>query len=323
MVTITNPVLGIVEQLGPLLSSNPRLVERPPQGWMRGVDYYSDADFTSALLTAAKLFHDAHGYVPSLISPSAFSEHLVVRKFFAALPMPSLGDKLGVRDYVRARAGDDVLTSVVWTGRSVQDLFAAELPSGRFVLKANHGWGFNLILTLPDDLSRRRAEIETKAGQWLATSYGENWGEWHYCTFERRLFLERFLDFNGDNVPEDYKILCFHGKARVIEIHAKQDGKHKIGFFGRLGRQFAVTKFNTSLLNREPPKNLGDLIAVAEAIAKDLEFARVDLYTDEKHTIKFGEVTFVPSNANRPYSDVRFDKWLGQFFDPATANQPS
>jgi hypothetical protein len=50
------------------------------------------------------------------------TEHLFVRKFFAPLPMPSLADKLTVREYVRARLGEEVLTPVVWVGDAVSDL---------------------------------------------------------------------------------------------------------------------------------------------------------------------------------------------------------
>ena len=39
------------------------------------------------------------------------------------------------------------------------------------------------------------------------------------------------------------------------------------------------------------------MIRVAEAIAGDMEFARVDLYSDGKSRIRFGEITFTPGNA--------------------------
>ena len=44
------------------------------------------------------------------------------------------------RSYVKERLGDEVLPAVVWVGDDVGELFAAKLPAGRYVLKANHGW---------------------------------------------------------------------------------------------------------------------------------------------------------------------------------------
>jgi len=52
------------------------------------------------------------------------------------------------------------------------------------------------------------------------------------------------------------------------------------------------------------------MIRVAEAIAGDMEFARVDLYSDGKSRIRFGEITFTPGNAAH-FSDFKFDQWLG------------
>ena len=45
-----------------------------------------------------------------------------------------------------------------------------------------------------------------------------------------------------------------------------------------------------------------------------MEFARVDLYSDRKSKIKFGEITFTPSNAGARFSDSKFDLWLGSHF---------
>jgi len=56
------------------------------------------------------------------------------------------------------------------------------------------------------------------------------------------------------------------------------------------------------------PRNLDEMIRVAEAIATDMDFARIDLYSDGKSNIRFGEITLVPGNACSRFSDFRFDK---------------
>jgi TupA-like ATPgrasp len=56
---------------------------------------------------------------------------------------------------------------------------------------------------------------------------------------------------------------------------------------------------------------------VAETIAAGLEFARIDLYSDGKRVVKFGEITFTPGNALDCFSDFQFDLWLGRFFGNA------
>jgi len=71
---------------------------------------------------------------------------------------------------------------------------------------------------------------------------------------------------------------------------------------------------------RARPRNLEDMIRVAEAIAGDMEFARVDLYSGGKSRIRFGEITFTPGNAAH-FSDFKFDQWLGSHFGRRQVNR--
>ena len=313
MVIDPNVAANIVGQLGSMVASHKWSLQRPPSDRMRGVDFYPATDLVFALVNCAQYFRNRHGYLPSLPSPSSFTEHLFVRKFFASLPMPSLADKLASREYVRARLGTDVLPSVVWIGDTVDELLGAELPWGRFVLKANHGSGFNMFLTLPGDLSKKRNEIGKLTTRWLGSRYGYAWGEWQYCTFKPRLFLEQFLDFQGGQTPDEYKVFCFNGKARLINFHVDRFTRHKSALYDPSWKLFRVN-YGREIAHREPPENLADIIRVAETIAQGLEFARIDLYSDRRNVIKFGEITFIPGNAEDRFSDFRFDVWLGRFF---------
>ena len=312
---------NIVGQLGTIVATGRWLRPLPP-GTMRGVDFYPATDFMSALVLSAQMFKNTHGFVPALASPSSYNEHIFVRKFFAALPMPSLADKLEARTYVQARLGDDILPAVVWVGDAIGALFAAALPSGRFVLKSTHGSGMNLILNLPGDLATRRHEIETRAAEWLATRYGYSSGEWQYSTFKPKLFLEGFLDFKPGSTPDDLKIFCFNGKARLIQVHMDRHTRHRCGSYDVSWRHILVGLCNYEIGQRQRPDNLEALIGVAETIAAGLEFARIDLYTDGKRVIKFGEITFTPGNALDTYTDFKFDRWLGAFFAPEAAAPP-
>jgi len=304
---------NIVGQLGSLIGTGKWPLRRLPGGQMRGIDFYPAVDFVTALMTSAYGFKMTHGYLPNLAAPSSFTEHLFVRKFFAPLPMPSLADKLAAREYVRARLGDDVLTPVVWVGNAVSELFATELPSGRFVLKANNSCGANLVLNLPHDLSIKRDEIAKRTSVWLADRFGYDWGEWQYCTFPGRLFLESFIDFNGTAAPDEYKFFCFNGKARLINFHVDRFAQHKSALYDPSWKPFPVN-YGRELAHRHRPDNLADMVRVAEAIAAGLEFARIDLYSDCKRIVKFGEITLTPGNALDRFSDFQFDLWLGRFF---------
>jgi TupA-like ATPgrasp len=305
----------IIAELGQLVAAG-RWPRHPPPGTMRGVDFYRATDFLAALVLAARQFRHAHGTLPSLTAPASFSEHLFVRKFFAAFAMPSLADKLAARAYVRARLGDAVLPALVWEGDGIDALFAAALPEGRFVLKPNNNSGALLFLQLPDDLARRREEIAARAAMWRASRFGHDWGEWQYSTVAPRLMLEAFLDFNPGAAPDDYKVFCFNGRARMINLHIDRfTPRHRSALYDPAWRKFPVD-YGRALATRPRPGNLEALVATAETIARGHEFVRVDLYTDGRRTVKFGEMTFTPGNATDRFSDIAFDRWLGGFLAP-------
>src|SRR5262245_25322684 len=279
---------------------------------MRGVDFYPFKDFILALIRGALGFKLAHGYVPPLAFPASFNEHIFARKFFAPLPLPSLADKLAAKDHVKARLGDEFLPAVAWVGDDIGGLFAAKPPAGRYVLKANHSWNTNLFLNLPGDLSAKRDEIQ-KATNWLNYKGGYDWGEWQYCTFKPKLFLEEFIDFNGIQTPNDYKFFCFHGKACLIELDVDRFTQLRSAFYTPDWKHIPVA-YRHAPIQRPRPRNLGDMIRVAEVIAEGMEFARVDLYSDGKSRINFGEITFTPGDARSRFSDLKFDLWLGTLF---------
>jgi hypothetical protein len=305
---------SLVDQIKSMVATGRWPRDRPPQGYMRGVDFYNTDDLVSAIVVGAQIFKDAHGYIPSLSAPASFSERLYARKYFAPLPLPSLADKLGAQAYVRARLGETLLPSVVWVGDSVGELYAAALPPGRFVLKANHGWGYNLTLTLPNDLATRREEIERLAGGWLATRFGYHTGEWQYCTFRQKLFLERFIDFNGQQPPDEYKVFCFRGRAQFINFHLDRFSGHKSAIYDTDWNLLPVD-FGRQIAYRRRPRNLDTIVEVAEHIATHLAFARVDLYSNGQDEIKFSEITFTPGNTTDRFSRPEFDVELGRLLE--------
>jgi hypothetical protein len=299
-------------QLGLLVAAG-KLPRRSSAGnAMRGLDFYSAKDFIRALIQSAVMFKDSHGYVPPLALPATFNEYIYVRMFFASLPTPSLADKLTAKDYVRLRVGEEFLPTVAWVGDDVHELFTVQFPAGQYVLKANHGCGWNLFLDLPGDLHAKRDEIK-QASLWLTSRYGYEWGEWFYSAFKPMLFLEQFIDFNHVQTPDDYKFFCFDGRVVVIEIDVDR--------FTRLRSAFYTPDWNhIPVAYRHPPiecprpHNLQEMIHIAEAIAGGMEFARVDLYSDCKSRIKFGEITLAPGALTSRFSDFKFDQWLGSQF---------
>jgi len=300
-------------QLG-ILKLTGKWPTRPPTAHtMRGVDFYPWKDLVHAVIRGAHMFKAENGFLPNLVSPSSFNEYIFAREFFTPLPMPTLANKLEAKKHVKALLGDGFSASPVWSGDNIGGLFAAEIPAGRHVLKINNGWNSNLFLSLPNDLANRRDEVEQWAKKGLCSRFGYDWGEWHYCTIEPKLFLEEFIDFNGDQTPDDYKILCFHGKASLIEVDVDRLTDLRSAFYTPDWKLLPVT-YGERPVERPRPRNLEDMIRVAEAVAGAMDFVRIDLYSDGNSKIFVGEITFFPGNAGLHFSDFKLDLWLGSHF---------
>jgi hypothetical protein len=308
------PAVHMIGQLGLLFLTGKWPPKHKNPNTVRGVDFYPWKDFLFALIRGARLFKNDNGYLPTLTNPSTFNEHIFVRKFFAPMPMPSLADKLAAREHVKKLVGEKFVPAVMWIGNDIKELFTTAPPAGRYVLKANNSSGSNLYLNLPEDLTTRRDEIGQWANAMLTSQYGYNWGEWHYATIAPTLFLEQFIDFNGIQTPDDYKFYCFRGKARLVEVDVDRLAEVRSALYAPDWTYIPVN-YGETPVRRPRPRNLEEMICIAEAIAQEVDFVRVDLYSDADTRIVFGEITFAPGNAGLHFSDFRMDQWLGSHFD--------
>ena len=63
----------------------------------------------------------------------------------------------------------------------------------------------------------------------------------------------------------------------------------------------------------EKPEGLSEMIEVGEALGKETDFVRVDLYS-LKNRVFFGELTHYPGCGREEFRPVAFDHKLGQFW---------
>jgi hypothetical protein len=87
------------------------------------------------------------GCPPRLVRPRTFNDKIQRFKISRRRQhYTRLVDKLAVREFVRDRIGSQVLARVLWTGSDLEEARRLSLPK-KFVVKANHGSGWNLLVT--------------------------------------------------------------------------------------------------------------------------------------------------------------------------------
>lgn len=218
-------------------------------------------------------------------------------------------DKIAVRDHVARRIGArylvplhgtaDRLTRSVWDG----------LPAA-FMLKTNHGSGWNRPVW------NKRAEdyrsVAAQAHGWLDKNFYYVRREQQYKNIKPVLLFEKLITSDKNEVLLDYQFFCFHGTARFIRVGFSNDKERRV-YYDRNWAKLDVIG-DAARDNGVPrPALFDDMIGVAEALARDLNFVRVDLYCVGRR-IFFGELTFVPDGGGGRFASVEFEECLGKMW---------
>ncbi len=114
---------------------------------------------------------------------------------------------------------------------------------------------------------------------------------------------------------KDYKIFCFHGEPKFIQVDGDRFKDHKRDIYDlnwdKLPVQHYYPNFNERVTK---PSCLNELLTIAQKLSAEFAFVRVDLYyTNDK--IFFGELTFTPENGLKPFKPKEYDELFGQHLE--------
>lgn len=262
-------------------------------------------------LLCALEFLILHRYRPDFMRPQTFCEKLWRRMLFGRdSRWIEISDKLRMRSYVSANVGGEHLVPMLWSGERAENIPFGDLPSG-FVIKANHGSGYNLIV-------RDKAEVDPAAvcgqlSRWLGTDYGDTFGlgtEWCFRHIRPCIFVEEILESEGA-VPWDYKFWCFAGQTECVTVHVDRFERHATRTFDRNFRPYRYGfPLNDPGLRIPRPPRFEEMLRVAESLAAGFDFMRVDLYNVEGR-ILVGEFAVYPTGGLIRFLPAEFDAELG------------
>jgi hypothetical protein len=258
-------------------------------------------------------FYWVHKSWPDLARPQSFSEKLQWRKLHDRRPLlTTFADKVKVRDYVKQTVGERYLTDLYWVAEDPRTLRFEELPK-KFVLKTNHGTRWNILV--PDQTQANRDECVAQLAQWLQDRYPLERCEWGYHDVKPLAFAEEFLMTRAGIVPPDFKFFVFHGKARLIQVDLDRAVQHTRCLYDPDWNLLPVVLGYPSGRGIERPGNFAELMRVAEQLAGDIDFVRVDLYNVDGRIV-FGELTNYPGGGLEEFTPPSFDRELGRWWTP-------
>lgn len=247
-------------------------------------------------------------------NPKTLNEKLNWMKFNYRKPLFTiLSDKYEVRKYVKEKIGEEYLIPLLGKWDKFEEIDFEKLPS-EFILKTNHDSGGYYIFKNKSKKNIKKAK--NKLNFHLKRNFYYIGREWQYKNIKRCIVAEKLLKDKNGNVPDDYKITCYNGKCDNIMVCDGRQSKEgvKFYFFDRNWRFLRYIKGDDKLpenFTLEKPKNLEEMIEVAEKLSEDLSYARIDLY-NLNGTIYFGEITLCPNSGFDNDITLEADKELGK-----------
>ena len=243
----------------------------------------------------------------------------------------TFADKVAARSYIAGAVGASFLPVALHITSNPETLRELDLPQ-RYVVKPSHGSGVVVIVS-PDAPVEARLpppeagwvychvrpgavpidDLVTLCTTWLSQLYGQGPNrEWAYGRVPRRVIVEELLlDTNG-NIPQDYKLFVFNGHCHYIQVDGGRFDQRTQDFFTPDWTHLPMSggpAWATPPV--PPPAQLREMIDVAQRLATDTDFVRVDLYVLDARVV-VGELTNYPAGGDSPFYPDTFNTEFGR-----------
>lgn len=265
-------------------------------------------------VTATRVLHYRNtGKVLSLKHPVSFNEKLQWLKLYWDEPLVSLcADKYEVHSYVKQLECAEILNRLIGVYDSSGDIDWEGLPE-RFAMKCTHGCGYNIIV--PDKSRLDREEAKRKIDNWMKQKFSRKSLEYHYDKIRPRIIVEEYIENAEGKLPLDYKIYCFNGEAKLVQVCSDRETELREDFLDLEWNPLDIGCRKTSATPLVKPACFDEMVQYAQKLAQPFPFVRVDFY-DKDGSPVLGEMTFTPgSNMSTNYYNEKGLAYLGKLLE--------
>lgn len=226
-----------------------------------------------------------------------------------------LSDKFLVRNWISDKIGEEYLTNLLGVWDSVDRVDFSCLPN-QFCLKANHGSGMCYVVKDKSKLKQSDlVKIRDIMNIWMRTPFYAQSIEFQYKNISRKIIAEEYIvQMDGD--LKDYKIHCFNGVPRIIQVIGERNLSSHTGkeaFFDKEWNRIPLMYHTYEQYNKSPqrPDNLFEMLKLAGILSSGFKYVRVDFYNIDG-AIKFGEMTFTPASGYGQWTDEIYNLKVGE-----------
>ena len=247
-----------------------------------------------------------------LTNPKSFNEKIQWLKIHDRRPeYTNYVDKYAVRKYVSETIGEKYLIPLLGVYDDVKAIDWSKLPD-KFVLKCTHGSGCNIICA--DKSKLDIAACKKKLQMWMKRNWYWYGREWPYKNVKPRIICEKYMVDESGNQLKDYKIFCFHGEPKIIQVDYDRFTNHKRNLYDTQWNYINASIHFPSdpTVKIKKPDKLEDMLQLAKTLAKDYPHVRVDFYYTDGN-IYFGELTFYHGSGIEKFQPEEFGELMGSW----------
>lgn len=246
----------------------------------------------------------------NLDNPQTFNEKLQWLKLYDRKPeYTTMVDKYAVKRYVADIIGEEYIIPTLGVWNHFDEIDFDKLPN-QFVLKCTHDSGGIVICKDKNKLDLKSAK--KKIEKCLKRNYYWSSREWPYKDVKPRIIAEKFLSDEGKEELSDYKVLCFNGEPKIVEVHkGRFNGQHTADNYDISWNKTDIEQYDLPKSDEIMPKPafLEEMLHLSKLLSKNLIHVRVDWYfTNDR--LYFGELTFYDGSGYNQFCG-NADEFLG------------
>lgn len=251
------------------------------------------------------------GHKLDLKNPLSLNQKIQWLKLYDRTELHTIcADKIKVRDYVKEKIGAEYLIPILFQTENLAELNFHSLPKKDFILKTNHDSGTTIIVR--DSTTMDINFVQQKLKKALQKNFYWNSREWQYKNIKpRKVLVEQLLLDENKKIPNDYKLHCFNGKVKFIQVDMDRKNNHKRNLYDPDWNLINCQWFYPNGVSIKKPETLDLMKNLAEKLSLPFKYARIDLYQIERK-IYFGEITFHPESGFKKFISDDFDYKFGE-----------
>ncbi|MDE0146827.1 MAG: ATP-grasp fold amidoligase family protein [Rhodospirillaceae bacterium] len=224
-------------------------------------------------------------------------------------------DKEHAKHYFSSVVGSEFVIDtydILRNKNELEDYVLRKLPC---VLKPTHSSGQAIVCINPRDPLDRGV-----LAKWFEMNRYDVAREQNYRYLAPKVIVEELFSEDGHTVPDDYKIFCFGGVPKMIQVDTDRFTIQSQSFYDIEWNRIPVVALYPGKDKDEPkPILLDRMLELARELSAPFPFVRVDMYATTTE-IRIGELTFIPWSGLLPLQPAEAEITWGAFFDDKNGN---